>query len=104
MAQVDFSNAVLDANSGKPMKSGNYLLLASTSYLYNSAGNIVSTPTVSVITNTPAKVSILFTGTFNQSGTEVFLGNMTLWRASNISFSNGDTYSFIIDIETSGNT
>ena len=109
MAQVDFSHAVLDVNTNaKPLDSANYLNL-NFAELRDSSGNQMNqTGNVSILSNTPAKVSILFTGTFysGSSGTEFYIGTQVnrFWKVSNISFSGGDSYSFIIDIETSGNT
>lgn len=106
MAQVDFTNAVLDVydNTKKPMTSSNYLGINGDVYFYNEQGSIInSNGAKSVILNTPAKVSILFTGSFTASGTS-FHTDLSLWKVSNISFSSGDTYAFVIDIETSGNT
>jgi len=108
MADVDFSHAVLDVNTGyNPMTNNNYLNLATAS-LANASGQIInSNASQTIITNTPSKVSLLYTGTLGSSGTEFYLyysGNVKPWKVSNISFSSGDTYSFVIDIETSGNT
>ena len=113
MAQVDFSNAVLDLYSGnpsyadKPMNSSDYLNLGGNNshILVNTSGSsIVSNSSKTIITNTPSKVSILYTGTFTASGTEFLTYEAPRWRVSNVSFSSGDTYSFVIDIEVSGNT
>lgn len=104
MAQVDFTNAVLDNyNGSKPLTRGDYLNLDSDMYFYDQGGSIIATYTRTIILNTPAKVSILFSGTFSGSGTS-FHNNNSIWGVSNISFSNGDTFSFVIDIEVSGNT
>lgn len=107
MAQVDFSNAVLDVyGTQKPMEVGAYMSFYRTGTLYNLAGTAVSSGSQSKITDTPSKVSILFSGSFTASGTEfyiVYYADKPYWKVSNISFSSGDTYSFIIDIETSGN-
>lgn len=109
MAEVDFSHAVLDVNgSEKPLAQNPYLRLQSHTFYYN--GNPVtdaSAGRVSIITDTPTKVSILYVGTFIASGTEFYIAYSQYagtFRVSNISFSSGDTYSFIIDIETEGNT
>lgn len=103
MADVDFTNAVLDVyDSEKPMIYDNYLNLQ---HYFFREGTEVSTPTISV-TDTPTKVSILYAGSFTESGTEFYIAYDSLhgtFRVSNISYSAGDTYSFIIDIETSGN-
>ena len=115
MADVDFSNAVLDVRSDitpiNPMSPSNYLLFDVTATLYDSnAGWVVSSgATKTVLSNTSTKVSILFRGTFSTSGTAFYMGDNSVaaerrpWKVSNISFSSGDTYAFVIDIETSGN-
>ena len=108
MAQVDFSNAVLDVKSGEtPLALVNYLQLNNRD-IYDSSRNRISQATVSILTNTPTKVSILYTGSFSSSGNYFYMAYnaSTLagtFEISNISFSSGDTYSFVIDIETSGN-
>ena len=118
MAQVDFSNAVLDVFEGnesvKSMQPLNYdVYLRLGEWITNTGGgsSITSSHSTSILTNTPSKVSILHTGTFAESGTAFLIGQYwdnsnwrAPWKVSNISFSNGDTYSFVIDIETSGNT
>lgn len=116
MADVDFSHAVLDAYSSNsayyPMVSSNNLLLkySALKMLDINATEVTSNMVRTTLTNTPTKVSILFSGSFNTSGTEFYLIDLfatsmskATWKVSNISFSSGDTYSFIIDIETSGN-
>lgn len=112
MAQVDFTNAVLDVNpssGSKPMNAGYYLALTYEAVLYDlNHVRISDSEHLSIITNTPSKVSILYTGVFTASGTVFNIGyavfNSIMWKVSNISFSSGDTYSFVIDIEVSGNT
>ena len=112
MAQVDFDNAVLDVNpnsSNNPMNINKYMGIGAGYSLRNSSNSeIVSNYSSSVISNTPTKASILFTGTFTASGTQFFItsgwGSQIDWKVSNISFSSGDTYAFVIDIEVSGNT
>lgn len=107
MAQVDFSNAVLDVNGNmKPMGLSNYLGIRYAE-LRDSNGNQLNSGGYSILTNTPSKVSILYSGTFYSgvSGTEFYLGTITnrSLKVSNISFGSEDAYSFVIDIETSGN-
>lgn len=112
MAVVDFSHAVLDVNSGNVLTHGDYLDLGASGTLYNSRPSEVAYGNVSILSNTPSKVSLLYTGTFNSNAgtgsTEFYIGlgsgNALRWKVSNISFSSGDTYSFIIDIEVEGNT
>ena len=121
MAQVDFSNAVLDVFTGneyviayKPMEATyQYMHLTQAIYFYDLQGNSISrvNPSVSIIQNTPTKVSILYVGEFTASGTEFLIGvhggsgnrKYAGWKVSNISFNSGDAYSCVIDVETSGN-
>ena len=112
MAQVDFSNAVLDVRSDAttyPMNYDTFMELYSGNFC-DSNRNQISSGSVTDILNTPTKVSLLYTGTFinvSTIETEFYIGNnfnRRMWKVSNISFNNGDSYSFIIDIETSGNT
>ena len=113
MAQVDFSNAVLDAYAGKPFGQNYYLNFDNTPTLYDISAQVIGSGSKRIISNTPSKVSILYIGTFSASGTEFYIAmskNATTgtivfaWKVSNISFSSGDSYSFVIDIEVSGNT
>ena len=112
MAQVDFSNAVLDVNPNTyqpPMNNNNFMgMSGGAGYLYDQSYNILASGNLSVLLNTPSKVSLLFTGAFGTGGTEFYFGsayyNISTWKVSNISFNSGDTYSFVIDIEVSGNT
>ena len=109
MAQVDFTNAVLDVygNSDKPLTYANYLYFDNTAFFTDiPVTGQISTPNKSIILNSPEKVSILFTGVFTASGTQFLIGdaNIKAWKVSNVSFSANDTYSFVIDIEVSGNT
>lgn len=105
MAVVDFSNAVLDVSGYEtPLTHSDYMDLR---HNFWHGSSEISVPTIRVITDTPTKVSILYTGTFNASGTEFtinYSSTRAAFRVSNISFSAGDTYSFVIDIEVSGNS
>lgn len=110
MAQIDFTNATLDAYIGNPLTQGSYMRVNSSASLFDSSGNIISTGGIkTIILNTPAKVSIQYTGSMTASGTSFLIGVSTsggsinfAWKVSNVSFSSGDTYDFIVDIETSG--
>ena len=112
MADVDFSNAVLELNypAGCPMNSAFLAFNYTGTFRDINANELNFGGNFSVLTNTPSKVSLLFTGTFISSGTSFYFGTWYgagtggLWKVSNISFSADDTYSFIVDIETSGNT
>ena len=109
MADVDFSNAILEVNGNeKPLSLNNYMK-ANHSEFHNSSNQILNyntwNPNV-FLQNTPTKVSIQYSGTFTAGGTEFFIAydtNAGAWHIRNVSFSAGDTYNFVIDIETSGN-
>ena len=104
MADVDFSHATMSVNttnSRRPISEAYVTLADNPPELYNFSGTIITTSgTRSEIRNTPSVLSYLYTGTFTASGTEFYMG---AFKISGVSFSSGDTYSFIIDIETSGN-
>ena len=111
MAQVDFSNAVFDVNSAvddTPFKYGTDMLIEIDYGLKNVNRTIItSNAERKVIYDTPSKRSILWAGKFTASGTECYIGSnyysRNMWKISNISFSAGDTYSFVIDIEVNLN-
>ena len=111
MAIIDFSNATIDVYAGKPMTRGSYMGVNSSASLLDLDGTTVisSGGLKSIILNTPSKVSIQYTGSVNASGTSFLIGASSSggsinngWKVSNVSFSSGDTYDFIVDIETSG--
>jgi len=108
MAAVNFDNATLDVNSSviyKPMTSSSYLLINESAYLFDANGSsIVTSPTKGILSNTPSKVSILCSGTFGASGTELYLDRYRIWKVTDISFSSGDSYGFVVDIEINGNS
>lgn len=106
MADIDFSHAVLQPLQ-KPMNKLNNLgLTANNCYIFMDYGlGYESNPTRTVLINTPTKISILFTGGIGSNGTSFYIGNATndfIFQVTNISFSAGDSFSFVIDIETSG--
>lgn len=104
MAQVDFSNAILDVNSGrKPLQNSNYLRLANNSDLFKRDGTRISNGNRSILSKTNNKVVMLYTGTFTASGTECCPGDV-FFVITNVSFSSGDTYSFVIEVEFNVNT
>ena len=106
MAQVDFSNAILDV---APTNVANViceqtLALGYGSSLYDNNQTIItSDSSFRVLTKTNSKVTYFFQGKFNTNGTECYIYNgyymKNYWRISNISFSSGDSYSFTIDVE-----
>ena len=101
MAQVNFDNAVLRPYSNnKPLERSGIMELNNSTVLCNTDGySICSNALKTVILETANKFSILFVGTFTTSGDKFLLHNYKTWEVSNISFSAGDTYSFVIDIE-----
>ena len=102
MAQVDFSNAVLDVKSGeKPLDSGSILGFNQNSWLLDESGNVITTNHINqILSKSDTKITILYTGQFTTNGTVCCPGTL-LWKISNITFAAGDIYSFAIDIETS---
>lgn len=118
MAYVDFSNAHIDVrgslkplhqqhlgltNYNSPPATINFLTLESPwEYI---ATSVAST----IVSSTPTKVSYLYTGTFAMAGTSFGIyvkkdssSYEEFWAITNVSFSAGDTFSFIIDVEITG--
>lgn len=121
MAQVDFSNArlVLQNPSLKPLvfkKIGlvdyRFVNSMSKNFLTDpsvSPTEIVGTATITLINDTPGKYSLAFVGSFIKSGNTIWWETRTdyynyqfVWKITNISFSAGDTFSFIIDVDVEG--
>ena len=101
MAMVDFTNAKIEqVLSGYPVEY-KYANINSAN-LQDSEGNkIVSNESISVIKNEQKSMIFGYSGSFITSGTEFYIWNVTpttKWKVSNISFQNGDTYSFEIPI------
>lgn len=106
MAQVDFSHAKLEPKSTgeRPITYSDIMRLNYSNYIYDSSGNIIaSNVTKTILSETNSKVSILYVGQFTASGTECYPSAYN-WRISNISFSAGDTFSFVIDVEVTVGT
>lgn len=105
MADIDFSNAVLEPVAGIANMNYPYLNLYDRS-LYDANQNAISYATCTIVSNTHQKITFQYTGSCYRGGTEMyfFRYNTKAWRISNISFAAGDTFSFEIDIETIGNT
>lgn len=104
MAQVDFSNATIEALGDNPPFDTQYdrtMDLQTQPYLYDSGGNdITANPSMTVIESTKTRKSIVYAGKFTANGTELYT-IFGIWRISNISFAVGDTYSFVVEIEIS---
>lgn len=121
MAQVDFSNANIEIVEGAqaPMQ---YIYFALLHYNYAGAsGNTmdlsdITTPTtrvghatLSIIKDTPSKLSIAYSGTFLASGNGFLIAArvnsssyVRIWKVTNISFETNDTFSFAIDVDVTG--
>lgn len=102
MAQVDFTTAHIQPYGNNPIKGYNDVGWDNTLFLYDVNGNQISTSAVSksVLENTSTKLLYQVSGTFSASGTEFYVGvspTYFLYRIYNISFSNGDTFSFRFD-------
>lgn len=107
MAQVDFSNAIIEMQNTVPWGYDDFGF-SWLMDLYDRNGNkINNNPSRNLLTDTPTVKSWLFTGEFITNGTEAFFSIRTTndcnWKISNISFSSGDTYSFELEISVSGN-
>ena len=118
MAYVDFSNAHIDVRGSLKPLHQKYLGLSN----YNNAIQISSfltlqapweyvatSVTVSILESTLTKYSLLFTGTFSLAGTSfgIYINKDSssyeeFWAITNVSFSAGDTFSFIVDVEITG--
>lgn len=104
MAQVDFSNAVLEPNPDianyYPLTQP-FLYINTSSFIRDASdnSNITSGLVVTTIDNTPTKRSYSFTGVFTAGGVafKIRTAQQSYWRVSNISFSENDTFSFIIE-------
>ena len=117
MATVDFSNAQI--SWAKNSSIGDVGILSLLGNDVQSTFTASTTSNVSVVTglvrtrydidNTHGYV--IFTGTFNTSGTEIVWHNMDIasvdyayFRISNISFSSGDVFSFKVDVDYTFNS
>ena len=110
MAQVDFSNASLQPAPNKyPLRYSYNMLLNSgnTCVFKNSQNSVINSDyRVTETSSSLTHKTLVYTGKFIASGTEFYIGELYgsaiyAWKVSNISFQNGDTYSFAIDIDVS---
>lgn len=111
MAEVDFSNAIIEPADLSSWKTPIYyenLSLNRGSGFYNSAGNMITNNLSfggrTQIVNKQKQMVWQYQGNFTDSGTEFYLrqdGGTPLagWRVYNISFNNGDTFLFTINAE-----
>lgn len=104
MAEVDFSNAIIEpALTDTPTVNANLSL--DSNLLYS-----VSSPSTSIVNsgatrlrlvNASKQMVYIYQGVFTTSGTEFLIhtsSNATAgWKVSNISFNSGDTYVFQIN-------
>ena len=103
MAQVDFSNAVIEPVTSRFWGYAPNMTLASYTPLYDATSSaITSNETRSISYNSPSTKKYIYSGTFTASGTEFYISGKDFWRVSNISFSAGDTYSFEVEITVTG--
>ena len=108
MAQVDFSNARIepyDTWGGYPLKNPTFNANLGLNYgggnsnLFNINDQVISSSfTCTQLINQQKQLMYLYQGTFSASGTEFYIkGDTVVWKVSNISFSNGDTFVFQIN-------
>ena len=108
MAQVDFSSATISSVNQNTVRTIAQADLGVTSAIIvdenaNQIANITSTTDFS---ESVTQRSIRFVGSFTASGTKFYLrlnavNSANMWEVSNISFSSGDLFDFIIDISLS---
>lgn len=105
MAEVDFSNAIIEpANLTNWINPTAYQNISiDNGFLRDASGNAVSTDVQrTVVVNDTKQLVYLYHGTFTTNGTEFYLRRSESsvyagWRISNISFNSGDTYTFTIN-------
>lgn len=104
MAQVDFSNAVIEPDGRNVWTYSGYMCLFSNTIvaLEGAAVSIVANASYSKVYESKTKVRFLYTGEFTDSGTGFRMGSGVTWRVTGVSFSAGDTYSFEVEITASG--
>lgn len=95
------SSASLELYSGKVLTLVNLALAESRFYDSNYTRINANNAAYQIITNTPTKLSILYTGRFIADGSEFYIfysGYNYKWKVST-NFALRDTYSFVIDVE-----
>lgn len=107
MAQVDFTNAIIEQTtqfSTRNPVSVSYSSLYS-GYLFDSEETLIcSNYSVTQTVNEHRRFVLRYTGTFNTSGTEFYISQggsdpyKAKWKVSNINFSAGDLYTFTIAV------
>ena len=122
MARVDFSNARLEfitnstqSGGGKKTYTTTYAmpLGVNTNNFYNATGtggHSIASVGKAILVDTPTKWVCNYSGSFTESGTEIYLvcaytqgyGNWAVAKITNISFSADDDFDFNIEITYSG--
>jgi len=95
------SSASLELYSGKVLTLVNLALAENKFYDSNYTRINANNATYQIITNTPTKLSVLYTGRFIADGSEFYIyysGYNYKWKVLT-SFALRDTYSFVIDVE-----
>ena len=107
MAQLDLSHAHIIPVYANPGKFS-YLGLNDTAstHLRNASGTELSDGSKNLINTAKDTFKIQYSGTFKASGTEFYIAfsNYNVWKVTNVSFSSGDTYSFIVKANIMLNT
>lgn len=107
MAQVDFSNAVIEICTGVSRSLPVIRMANIGTYSYDrrlwdsNLNRISSNESITTPVENRYQKSLLYSGTFTTSGTEFYLFDTDSrnysWKVSNISFNAGDTYYFQVD-------
>lgn len=116
MAVIDFSNAVIEkvgllytGSSSTSAYANGLGLLQPTFYTVmegsSSEVQINENTTYQVLENTPTKIKVMYMGQIKAgiSGNyfTIYSNSNKTWRISNISYNEGDTYSFTIEVDLS---
>ena len=106
MAEVDFTNAVIEVNSSDSVPPfAKAFLNLDGGYLYSSSGNIVGSGTVQTVKNEKEELVFQYQGSFTANGTEFYMVGSEWngrWRVHGITFNNGDTYDFRVRADLIG--
>ena len=103
MAQVDFSDAIINSfPSAYSRTSWDFdgLGLGAANFRNSSQQTISTNMTISTYSESIHNKAFRYVGSFTGSGTEFWIwcdANYPLWHVTNISFSSGDTFDFIVD-------
>lgn len=104
MAQVNFDNAIITPYTSNPASASHLALYRGDQAYYKcvdiNGNSVVSSRTMTLVSESTSGFEVLFTGTFSTSGSEFYIKiyymNAFYWRISNISFASGDTFNFKI--------